>query len=149
MRSKFNLSLVCTAVLFAGAGCHHASFEPGPAAPPGDSPMAPPASPGLNRAVILDDAAEGAPRLTIERQGSVRLGPGALEVYATLRNRTAAPLRVEVRARYFGTQQEPLEAPAEWQPLTLQPAGLVTFKGRSPASVSAGYFLIEVREARP
>ena len=120
-----------------------------------DNQMAPNATIHLNQVVILDRALQDTPgankragKITVERQGGTRLTTGAMEVYATFRNRTDFPLQLECRTQFFGSQQEPVEGPSAWQRVMLPPLGITTFKGASLAFNNIEYYYIEVREGR-
>jgi hypothetical protein len=155
MNSKSKILLVGTAVLAGLFGCQEPSREGAMVAQKIDSQMAPNATIHLNQVVILDrdlqdtpGATKRAGKITVERQGGTRLTTGAMEVYATFRNRTDFPLQLECRTQFFGSQQEPVEGPSAWQRVMLPPLGITTFKGASLAFNNIEYYYIEVREGR-
>ena len=156
MKTKSILALICVAGLAVMSGCQEASHEGAMVAQKIDNQMAPNATIHLNQVLILDRDLQDVPgamskragKITVERQGGVRLPTGAMEVYATFRNRTDFPLQLECRTQFFGSQQEPVEGPSAWQRVSLPPLGITTFKGASLAFNNIEYYYIEVREGR-
>jgi len=156
MKTKPTLVLVCAAAFAGLAGCQAPTYEGAMVAQKIDNQMAPNATIHLNQVVILDRELQDTPgplakragKITVERQGGVRLPTGAMEVYATIRNRTDFPLQLELRTQFFGSQQEPVEGPSAWQRISLPPLGITTFKGQSLAFNNIEYYYIEVREGR-
>lgn len=156
MKTKSTFVLVCAAAFAGLTGCQDASREGAMVAQKIDNQMAPNATIHLNQVVILDRDLQDVPgalskragKITVERQGGVRLTTGAMEVYATIRNRTDFPLQLELRTQFFGSQQEPVEGPSAWQRISLPPLGISTFKGASLAFNNIEYYYIEVREGR-
>ena len=156
MKTKPTFALVCAAAFAGLTGCQDASREGAMVAQKIDNQMAPNATIHLNQVVILDRELQDVPgalskragKITVERQGGVRLPTGAMEVYATVRNRTNFEQQLEFRTQFFGSQQEPVEGPSAWQRISLPPLGVSTFKGASLAFNNIEYYYIEVREGR-
>lgn len=144
------------AIVIAAAGCQSTSHEGAMVAQRIDSPHAPNAKIHLNQVVILDRDLQNIPgettrkagKITVERHGASRGPTGALDVYATFRNRTDYPLQLECRTQFFGTQEEPVEGASAWQRVMLPPLGVESFKGSSKAAGNVAFYYVEVREGR-
>ncbi len=144
------------ALLLALAGCQSTSYEGAMVAQRIESPHAPNAKIHLNQVVVLDRDLQDIPgtttrragKITVERHGATRGPTGALEVYATFRNRTDHPLQLECRTQFFGAQEEPVEGASAWQRVMLPPLGVESFKGSSKAAGSVAFYYVEVREGR-
>ena len=156
MKTKSTFVLVCAAAFAGLTGCQEPSREGAMVAQKIDSQMAPNATIHLNQVVILDRELQDVPgtlskragKITVERQGGVRLPTGAMEVYVTIRNRTDFEQQLELRTQFFGSQQEPVEGPSSWQRISLPPLGISTYKSQSLAFNNIEYYYIEVREGR-
>jgi hypothetical protein len=151
------LFLVSAAALAAVTltGCQSTTYEGAMVAQKIDSPFAPNATIHLNQVVILDRELQDIPgsmnkagKITLERHGGVKQPTGAMEVYATFRNRTNYPLQLECRTQFFGAQQEPVEGASAWQRISLPPLGVETFRGLSLGLNNIAAYYVEVREAR-
>lgn len=117
-----------------------------------DSDRAPDARIHLNQVVILDrslqDTGRRGGKIAVERHGATRTNRGALEPYATFRNRTDYTQQLECRVQFFGSQEEPVEGPSAWQRIIIPPLGVATYKETSLASNNVDYYYVEVREGR-
>jgi hypothetical protein len=118
-----------------------------------DSERQPNATIHLNQVVILDrslqDTHQGrrAGKIAVERHGAARMDSGALQTYATFRNRTDYPQQLECRVQFFGSQEEPVEGPSAWQRIVIPPLGVGTYRENSMAN-NVAYYYVEVREGR-
>lgn len=155
MISRFQLLLLSAAALLAASGCQSTTYEGAMVGQKIDSPFAPNATIHLNQVVMLDRELQDIPgpsnkagKITVERHGGVRQPTGAMEVYATFRNRTNYPLQLECRTSFFGSQQEPVENASAWQRVSLPPLGVETFRGLSLGFNNIAAYYVEVREAR-
>lgn len=152
--SRTLLSAVAASALLTG--CQQTSYEGAMPAQQINRADAPNATIHLNTVVILDRELQDVPgpisrragKITVERHGGVRLPTGAMEVYATIRNRTDFPQQLELRTQFFGSQQEPVEGPSAWQRVMLPPLGISTYKSSSMAFNNVDYYYVEVREGR-
>jgi hypothetical protein len=155
MLHRFAFLIVSAATLVAMTGCQSTTHEGAMVAQKIDSPYAPNATIHLNQVVILDRELQEVPgqrnkagKITVERHGGVRQTTGAMEVYATFRNRTDFPLQLECRTQFFGAQQEPVEGASAWQRISLPPLGVETYRGLSLGFNNIAAYYVEVREAR-
>lgn len=154
MHSRYPAILAFAVASFALTGCQSTSHEGAMVAQKIENPKAPNATIHLNQVVILDRALQETPaagragKITVERHGGVRLPTGALEVYATFRNRTDHPLQLECRTQFYGSQQEPVERASAWQRVVLPPLGVETFRGASLGFANVASYYVEVREGR-
>ena len=97
-----------------------------------------------NQVVFLEPALQKV--VTVEANVASRTPGNTLLVMVTLRNRTDSPLRMVVRARFQGTDGEPLEE-SRWSELFLERRGLKDFAVTS-TSTTATRYIIEVQPAR-
>lgn len=152
MKHPFTLAplLLPLFLLLALTGCNTTSKE---GATPGArirDPNAPNAQILFNQVVFLDPTLtdfKGDGRIATENQGARRTPTNNLEVFAVFRNRTNFDQQLQVRARFFDSDQVPLGDATGWERLFLSPLSVGNYKTQS-LSPSAAYYLIEVREAR-
>lgn len=153
---RYTLCAWCILAVLAFTGCQSTSHEGAMVAQRIDSPHAANAKIHLNQVVVLDRDLQNVPgadtrragKITVERHGATRGPTGALDVYATFRNRTDFPLQLECRTQFFGAQEEPVEGASAWQRVMLPPLGVESFKGSSKAAGNVAFYYVEVREGR-
>jgi hypothetical protein len=120
------------------------------------SHLAPYATVGLNRAVIVDKSLEdwhgpeGRKRgkIAVEKTGSRRTETGSVEAWALLRNRTDHPFQIEGRVQFFDESEAPIGGPSAWQRIFLGPNSVATYRENSTNTDRVRYYYIEIREGR-
>jgi len=144
-------------------GCNQKITEgPGPPVKV-DDPRAPHATLAYNSVVFLDKSLSRSlkqgeifgwklgpaqvTKIAVETQGARRTQTGALQVFATFRNRTDFTAQLEGRVQFFDKDKVPIEGPSAWQRIILPPNGVAAYKEFS-TRVDAAFYYIEVREGR-